>query len=68
MDVVIEIDGPLLSVTVTQNGTTATIMDEVNVVTSAPDSAAARTDGVLGLRAWGGNDLTIGSMKLYVLD
>jgi hypothetical protein len=67
--VVVELDGVLLTVTVTQDGVTSTVMDGVDVADSAPILAQARSSGLLGLRTWsGGTDFTIGSLVIFGLD
>jgi uncharacterized repeat protein (TIGR02543 family) len=69
LDVEVEIDSGLLTITVTQGGSTSTVMDELDVVALATDPAEARTSGYLGLRVWNNStNVTIDSIVLYVLD
>jgi len=66
--VTVEVDGPQVVVTLVQGGITLQVFNVGDLTAIAPDTTNARTEGILGLQAGGSTSLTIGGLKLFVLD
>lgn len=64
MDVLLALDGPRLTLDITQDGMVSRVFDIVDVTLRASQPEVARTSGFVGLRTWSTAELTVERMVL----